>query len=289
MKSIGEFSRLGGVSVRTLRYYDRIGLLCPAEVDSETGYRWYLPSQLPDLTKIIALRQLGLSLAEIRELVTDPDKDSIRARLTRHRSSLAKRAEDDQRRLNQLDAALEAFEAERPILDDVVVKEVPAMRLAVITRPAPGFGKDNLAPVLRKAFSDLRHLLREQGVEPAGRAFSFYSDIADSGLLAHAAISIDPRTTELPEPLELWDAPAVPEVAVVVRSGDPDAIFPNVYRHLVRWARRNGYEPIGMGHDHLIHANPKTAEVVFECHLPLKRAGSSDRFREPQRAAPAQR
>ena len=122
MKSIGEFSRLGGVSVRTLRYYDRIGLLCPAEVDSETGYRWYLPSQLPDLTKIIALRQLGLSLAEIRDLVAASRRGRMRARLTRHRSSLAKRAEDDQRRLSQLDAALEAFGAERPILDDVVVK-----------------------------------------------------------------------------------------------------------------------------------------------------------------------
>jgi DNA-binding transcriptional MerR regulator len=287
MKSIGEFSRLGGVSVRTLRHYDRIGLLRPAEVDSDTGYRRYLPSQLPDLIKIIALRQLGLSLGEIRELSTEPDESNMRARLTRHRSSLAKRAEDDRRRLNQLDAALEAFEADKPILDDVVVKELAAMRLAVITRPAPGFGKDNLAPVLRKAFSDLMHLLREQGVKPAGRAFSFYSDLTDGGLLAHAAVSVGPRTTELPDPVELWDAPAVPEVAVVVRSGHPDEIFPNVYRHLARWASRNGYEPIGMGHDHLIHADAETGEVVFECHLPLKRAGSSDGPREPRRATPA--
>src|SRR5580658_83750 len=46
MYSIGEFSRLGGVSIRTLRYYEEIGLLHPAEVDTATGYRRYAARQL---------------------------------------------------------------------------------------------------------------------------------------------------------------------------------------------------------------------------------------------------
>jgi DNA-binding transcriptional MerR regulator len=61
MVSIGEFARLGRVSVRTLRHYDEIGLMAPASVDPETGYRCYLPSQLGQLNRIIALKELGLS------------------------------------------------------------------------------------------------------------------------------------------------------------------------------------------------------------------------------------
>jgi DNA-binding transcriptional MerR regulator len=52
MVSIGEFARLGGVSVRALRHYDEIGLLRPASVDPETGYRCYAPAQLGQLNRI---------------------------------------------------------------------------------------------------------------------------------------------------------------------------------------------------------------------------------------------
>ena len=50
MFSIGEFARLGGVSVRTLRHYDEIGLLRPAMVDQDTGYRGYAADQLGSST-----------------------------------------------------------------------------------------------------------------------------------------------------------------------------------------------------------------------------------------------
>jgi hypothetical protein len=61
MFSIGEFARLGGVSVRTLRHYDEIGLLRPATVDQDTGYRGYTADQLGQLNQIMALKELGLS------------------------------------------------------------------------------------------------------------------------------------------------------------------------------------------------------------------------------------
>jgi DNA-binding transcriptional MerR regulator len=66
MFSIGEFARLGGVSVRTLRHYDEIGLLRPATVDPDTGYRGYSAARLGQTSRIIALKELGLSLAQRR-------------------------------------------------------------------------------------------------------------------------------------------------------------------------------------------------------------------------------
>ena len=65
---IGEFSRLGRVTVRTLRHYEKIGLLKPEIVDMWTGYRYYSPGQLQKLLSIVQLKQLGFSLAEIMEL-----------------------------------------------------------------------------------------------------------------------------------------------------------------------------------------------------------------------------
>jgi DNA-binding transcriptional MerR regulator len=69
MFSIGEFARLGTVSVRTLRHYDEIGLLRPARVDPETGYRSYSAGQLAQLNRIIALKDLGFSLEQANHLL----------------------------------------------------------------------------------------------------------------------------------------------------------------------------------------------------------------------------
>jgi DNA-binding transcriptional MerR regulator len=63
MFTVGEFSRLAQVSKRMLRYYDEIGLLKPIHTDKVTGYRYYSAEQLPDLNRVLALKDLGLTLA----------------------------------------------------------------------------------------------------------------------------------------------------------------------------------------------------------------------------------
>ena len=68
---IGDFSKLSFVTVKTLRYYDEIGLFKPARVDELTGYRYYLASQLPRLNRIVALKNMGLSLEEVARLLKD--------------------------------------------------------------------------------------------------------------------------------------------------------------------------------------------------------------------------
>jgi DNA-binding transcriptional MerR regulator len=68
---IGTVARLAQVSLRTLRYYDEIGLLRPVWVDPDTGYRWYAAEQLHRLHRILALRDLGVRLSEIAALLDD--------------------------------------------------------------------------------------------------------------------------------------------------------------------------------------------------------------------------
>ena len=71
MFTVGEFARLAQVSRRLLRYYDEIGLLKPSHTDRFTGYRYYCAEQLPQLNRILALKDLGLSLEQIRRVIQD--------------------------------------------------------------------------------------------------------------------------------------------------------------------------------------------------------------------------
>lgn len=64
---IGEFSKLTGVPIRTLRYYDEIDLFKPAEIDLFTDYRYYKEEQVKDLELINKLKSVGFSLEEIKE------------------------------------------------------------------------------------------------------------------------------------------------------------------------------------------------------------------------------
>jgi DNA-binding transcriptional MerR regulator len=71
MLSIGAFARLGEISPRMLRHYDEIGLLSPERVEAGTGYRWYDVAQLARMHRLLALRDLGFSLQQVAELLTD--------------------------------------------------------------------------------------------------------------------------------------------------------------------------------------------------------------------------
>lgn len=78
MKSIGEVSRMTGVSVRTLHHYDAIGLLKPAQI-SESGYRLYDADSLARLQAILLFRELQFSLRDIRAIMETPGFDPIEA------------------------------------------------------------------------------------------------------------------------------------------------------------------------------------------------------------------
>lgn len=76
---IREFAELTGVSVRTLHYYDEIGLLNPAFVDHSTGYRYYDGQSLIRMQQILFYRELDFSLKDIRQILTSPNYDKRQA------------------------------------------------------------------------------------------------------------------------------------------------------------------------------------------------------------------
>ena len=81
--SIGRFARLSGLTVGTLRHYDQVGLLRPANVNGDTRYRRYGKDQLPQARAIRRLRELDLSLDEIRQVLASGDLELLKAHRAR--------------------------------------------------------------------------------------------------------------------------------------------------------------------------------------------------------------
>ncbi|MBJ8191708.1 MerR family transcriptional regulator, partial [Bacillus cereus] len=71
MFKISAFSRLSKVSLKTLRYYDQIGILKPRKVDYDTGYRYYSADQLLELNRILIYKELGFTLPQIKQLLQE--------------------------------------------------------------------------------------------------------------------------------------------------------------------------------------------------------------------------
>lgn len=89
--TVQKLARLAGISSRTLRYYDEIGILKPARISS-SGYRIYGPKEVDLLQQILFYRELGMSLEGIKEIITSPGFDATKA-LREHREKLLEKRE----------------------------------------------------------------------------------------------------------------------------------------------------------------------------------------------------
>ena len=102
---IREFAEITGVSVRTLHYYDEIGLLKPARVDRETGYRFYDETSLLRMQEILFYRELDFSLKSIRDIVSSPHHDKHKA-LAEQKHLLTLKKERLERLIAAIDGAV---------------------------------------------------------------------------------------------------------------------------------------------------------------------------------------
>ena len=105
MFKIGDYSRLAQVSVKALRYYGKLGLLKPAWIDRYTGYRYYTAEQLPRLNRILALKDLGFSLEQIKQLLSeDLPHSELRGMMRLKQAELENVIEAEQARLARVAA-----------------------------------------------------------------------------------------------------------------------------------------------------------------------------------------
>jgi DNA-binding transcriptional MerR regulator/effector-binding domain-containing protein len=274
MLSIGEFARLGGVSVRTLRHYDEIGLLYPATIDAETGYRGYSADQLGRLNRIVALKELGLSLAQARRLLDGITVEELQGMLMLRRAQLEHELEEHKNKLLGIEARLRYIAREGAMpADDIVVKKIPAMGVVAIAGRAPAFGPANIVPVVNRSRELFDQLGIQDLVEEAGPLLIFYEHDHGGDVTVYLALPVAEQPAELPAPARYLVLPEI-EAAVAVRNGPAASIFPVVYHDLIRWIEEHGYQASPTGREVWVHEIDDPADAdqqVFEVQLPFRR------------------
>jgi DNA-binding transcriptional MerR regulator len=275
MFNIGEFARLGGVSVRALRHYDEIGLLRPVKVDPLTGYRGYSAAQLGQLNRIMALKELGLSLVQARRLMDGVTLEELQGMLILRRAQLEHELEQHTSQLLGIEARLRHIAKEGTMpADDIVVKKIPALGVVVIAGHAPAFGADNIVPVVNQLDEQFDQLRIRDQVQDAGPYLVYYDYGEGRDVTVNLALPVAAPPGDLPAPARYLVLPEIEE-AVAVRNGRAASIFPMVYDDLVRWIEERGYQAVpGPGREVWVHEVDDIADVaqqVFEIQLPFIR------------------
>jgi DNA-binding transcriptional MerR regulator len=273
MFSIGEFARLADLSIRMLRHYDEIGLLTPAHVEPVTGYRSYSIAQLRDLNRIVALRGLGFSLAEVRQLLSGITAEELRGMLLLRQAELERQIAANRSSLARVEARLRAIEREDELADDVILKAVPDQRLLAVERPIPGFGPDNIVPVINPAYEELHSIVADMGLDGDRVYLSCYDVSRPGEITMFLGTPVPDEVTEARAPAEFVLLPGA-EVASCVRQGTTREVWPRIVHDVMGWIEEHGYQHVGPGRDFYLQVNDaEPAKQVFEIQAPLRRPG----------------
>jgi DNA-binding transcriptional MerR regulator len=270
MLTIGAYSRLTQIPAKTLRYYDDIGLFKPVEVDSLTGYRYYSVEQLPRLYRILSLKELGLSLNQIRDVLNEHiSAEQMRGMLRLKETQLKQTIEEEQKRLAYVEHKIEQLELHNALGHyDVILKYVPEMKVAlardVVSR------KSTLGATLRVLFRTVRDFLTENNVSPVSHGFTVYFDdeYRDTEIDVGAAFPID---AEMTGTKAVAITTFVGEtMASVIHRGALEKMD-DAYIALLAWTERNGYQILRASREIALQYDPtgKPENYVTEIQFPV--------------------
>ena len=280
MFKIGDFSKISLISIKTLRHYDDIGLLQPAYVDEQTGYRYYQVDQLPRLNQIMALKGLGFSLEQVKTMLDETlSVDAMRELLDKRRTQIQEQIEADMQRLAWVEAKIDFVEREGKMPNgQPLIKTTPSMDVFAIREPAPQMA--NWGELITQTHT----ALQKQGVRDIPQCFAvFYGDEYNHEMVDwELAFPVQNKPTQPIEvmagrQLEPRHIPAVEVAACIVHQGSYNTLSEG-YSSLAYWIRQNGYGITGAGREVYLkigfqHGNP--TDNLTEIQFPVKLANSA--------------
>lgn len=265
MFKIGEFSRITQVPVSALRYYAEIGLLKPALVDQFTSYRYYRLDQLPRLYRILALKDLGLALDQITQLLNDDlPPEQLRGMLRLRRAELQQHLSDEQARLARVEARLRQLEQEDSMTAyDVVLKDIPVQRVASIRQIVANYAA--IGPLYEELYG---YLARHNAGGPCAAIYH------DEGYKEHDvdAEAVVYLSTPVPESerVRVYELPGG-SVASVIHHG-PYEQLNQAYAALMQWISAQGYTVVASPRELYLQMGDNPSGHVTEIQFPVARA-----------------
>lgn len=271
MFKIGVFSKMNKVTVKTLRYYDEIGLLSPSYVDDATGYRYYSGSQLPRLHRILALKQIGFSLHEI---ITAMSQDISTAEMLQHLQAkqveISKNIAAERKKLLQVQAYLKILKQEANDMGyDVILKELPAVIVASMRRIIPDYNTFN------EIYPEMGAYMMEQKVKctTPGYCFTLYHDgeYKETNIDVEICEAVTAAARDS-DKIKFKKVEAVPTAACVIHKGPYNTIG-LAYSAVTKWIEENGYTVTGQPRESYIDGiwnkeNPE--EWITEIQVPVQ-------------------
>lgn len=251
MLGIGQFAQIAKVSVRTLRHYDDVGLLRPAAVDSVTGYRSYAAAQLPVLNRILVLKDLGFTLADITQMIeAGVTTDELVGMLRLRQAEAERRLDDERRRLARVAARIQLLTG-APDMHDIdtaiVTKALDPVRVAIVSEPADGFDVE-FGPIFARLYPSLFGELGRAGIAPAGPTYGLYDQRDDGRIDVIAGVIIAPDATIATDTVTTRDLPAADRAATLVHHGSMATIMDS-YALLEQWISATGESPQGFSRE----------------------------------------
>ncbi|RWR10068.1 MerR family transcriptional regulator [Siminovitchia fortis] len=242
--SIGQMSKLHNIPVKTLRYYDEIGLFKPIEVNPENGYRYYSIEQFKLLDIIHYLKMLGVPLAEIKKQISNRDINGLIDTLQEHKTITEQKIEELEIAKKKIDTRIHEFEEAKKIKDIAVpfVKTIPERKIIQLKETISSIFELELS--LRKLKQQYQHLA-SIFIGKVGLTISKNHFQRDS-FLEYSSIFLILEEVEKSKLIEGMDFTTLDEgtyASIFFRGGHGDA--PPYFKILNDFIKKNNYKVKG--------------------------------------------
>jgi len=263
MFSIGEFSNLCHVTTKTLRHYDNIGLLKPAYLNEENGYRYYEAAQLRRMVFIIRLREYGFSLDEIAELI-GADDDAVLEGLKGKLKQQVKELGEKSKLIEQMKTDIERMEKGKNIMSNKIeVKIAERQPVDIVSVWETVSMKDG---GMDKLFGRLMAKVEKLGAEMTGAPIAIYH-----------CYDFDPESTEVELAFPTNTANAVTRTmdggkfATATHKG-PYSKLNETYTAIGEWMDKNGYAMKSSPYEIYLNSpgDVQDDELLTEIYFPVK-------------------
>lgn len=271
---IGDFSQICRVPVSALRYYADIGLLAPAHINPGNGFRFYTIEQLPRLSRILALKDLGLSLDEIRLVLQEAlSAEQIRGMLALKQAELQSQVTEAQARLARVEARLNFIIREGAMPEqDVVLKPIAAMTGMTIRRTVPQ--PQDVGQLLGASCA----AIMQSGATIVGPPLTIFHDpeFRPADLDIEVVVPVAPGAAgAIPlddaGDLTLRELPPIAQAAVLMHIGTY-ATLDETYATIGRWIAESGYQIAGPSREVYLSAPDEQGNAATEIQFPVERA-----------------
>ncbi|MEM8529997.1 MAG: MerR family transcriptional regulator [Chloroflexota bacterium] len=278
MFRVGEFSRIASITIETLRHYDVIGLFKPAKVDPFTGYRYYKADQLQTLHQILALKEVGLSLEEIKSILHDnPTTEKVRDMLHTQLAVAENTIHEAQHRRERILSRLHSLEVDKTIPSyEISLKSVDMCIVAAVRETIPTV--EQIPQRWNELFTMIAEWIQANKL-PIGFPMALYHDEGYTSTqvdteCAFMLLGIESEKIAEPKhPIVIRQLDAVAQAASVVVAGfhqKVDGLKP-AYIALGQWIANNGYH-ITAAPREIYYGSPATGDFTAEIQFPVTKA-----------------